>query len=58
MTAQNRLSRARLCFPILLWSRVIFASFWSHGGALRGATAEDFHQKNSCRLLHFEVVTI
>jgi hypothetical protein len=33
-------------FPVLLWSLVIFASFWGFGEALRSATAEDFHQKN------------
>jgi|GEM_PF-1765153 hypothetical protein len=32
-------------FPVLLWSLVIFASFWGYGEALRCATAEDFPQK-------------
>jgi hypothetical protein len=32
-------------FPILLWSLVIFASFWGYGEALRCATAENFSQK-------------
>jgi hypothetical protein len=45
-------------FLVLLWSLVIFASFWGYGEALRSVNSENFPHKNPCRLLRLEIVTI